>query len=107
MSFGASTPTQQSKSPDLMLSLQANQDDSKRISTSKIKSDLKHGVVPEGVDEQIKHVEAVIGLERREGVKYPFTFKDGRQISSAEQSLSDTLKLSPTDIIRAELKLRE
>ena len=51
MSLGAITPTQQSKSPDLMLSLQANQDDSKRISTSKIKSDLKHGVVPEGVDE--------------------------------------------------------
>ena len=74
-----------------------------------LESELKKGKIPDDEDLQIKQIEAVIKRERQDGISYPFIFINGWMIKAGqdEGNSKSRPKMTPTDIIRAELKLRE
>ena len=74
--------------------------------------------VPESEADQIKQIEATISHERWGSVTYPFRFENGNKIRQVEQygdggqvstidDASPPTQLSPSDMIREELKLRD
>ena len=74
-----------------------------------LESELKKGKIPEGEDAQIKQIEAVIKRERLDGINYPFIFINGWMINAGqdEGNSKSKPKMTPTEIIKAELRLRE
>ena len=73
------------------------------VDEKNVDEELKNGIIPDDEDEQIRQIEAIIKKERQEGIDYPFTFIQGKMIRSGQNANASDEKLTPKEIIKAEL----